>query len=229
MTAPLDSDTIYSMKTTTVYPKSIKSPLVPSYQVLKKGSNNKKLGFKITSNKWEGKNLYSLTLTERDTCPESCHHWEDCYGNNMPFAHRFSTLGLVQAVEEQIETLVKKHPKGIVIRLHVLGDFYSFDYVRFWEDMLLKFPTLCVFGYTAREHDSVIGAYIQFLNIEYRERFVIRFSRSNETKRIGLWYAAEETFTGPAFTCPEQTGKLDSCASCGLCWTAPKTVRFLSH
>ena len=109
------------------------------------------------------------------------------------------------------------------------NDFYSFDYVKFWEDMLNQFPTLCVFGYTAREDNSVIGSYIQFLNIEYRERFVIRFSRSKETKRIGKWFAAEETFTGPSFTCPEQTGKLDSCASCGLCWTAQKTVRFLSH
>jgi len=217
------------MKTTTVYPKSIKSPLDLTYQVLKKGSNNKKLGFKITSNKWKYKRLYSLTLTERDTCPESCHHWEDCYGNNMPFAHRFTTLGLVQAVEEQIETLVKKHPEGIVIRLHVLGDFYSLDYVRFWERMLKQFPTLCVFGYTAREDNSDIGAAIQFLNIQYQDRWVVRFSRSNETKRIGLWYAAEESFEGKAFTCPEQTGKLNSCADCGLCWTAPKTVRFLSH
>ena len=217
------------MKTTTVYPKSIKSPLDPTYQVLKKGSNNKKLGFKITSNKWKYKRLYSLTLTERDTCPESCHHWEDCYGNNMPFAHRFTTLGLVQVVEEQIETLIKKHPEGIVIRLHVLGDFYSLDYVRFWERMLKQFPTLCVFGYTAREDDSNIGAAIQFLNIQYQDRWVVRFSRSNETKRIGLWYAAEESFEGKAFTCPEQTGKLNSCADCGLCWTAPKTVRFLSH
>ena len=217
------------MKTTTVYPKSIKSPLDPTYQVLKKGSNNKKLGFKITSNKWKYKKLYSLTLTERDTCPESCHHWEDCYGNNMPFAHRFDTPGIVQAVEEQLETLVKKHPEGIVLRLHVLGDFYSLDYVRFWERMLKQFPTLCVFGYTAREDNSNIGAAIQFLNIQYQDRWVVRFSRSNETKRIGLWYAAEESFGGKAFTCPEQTGKLNSCADCGLCWTAPKTVRFLSH
>ena len=147
----------------------------------------------------------------------------------MPFAHRFSTLGLTQAVEEQISTLVKKHPKGIVIRLHVLGDFYSFDYVRFWEDMLLKFPTLCVFGYTAREEDRVIGTYIASLNIRYPDRWIIRFSRSKESKKLGWWYAAEESFTGKSFTCPEQTGKLDSCGACGLCWTAPKTVRFLSH
>ena len=122
------------MKTSTVYQRSIKSPYDST--VIKPGSNNKKLGFNITSKKWKGKKLYSLTLVERETCPISCHHWDDCYGNNMPFAHRFSTEGLEKNLEREIETLINKHPHGIVIRLHVLGDFYEVGYVQFWEDML---------------------------------------------------------------------------------------------
>ena len=114
---------MYPMKTSTVYPKSIKS--VNDFAVLKPGSNNKKLGFKISSNKWKGKRLFSLTLVERETCPTSCHHWDDCYGNNMPFAHRFSTNRLEEKLEAEIESLTKKYKEGIVIRLHVLGDFYS--------------------------------------------------------------------------------------------------------
>jgi len=113
------------MKTSTIYPKSIKSPLDPRYKLLKPGTNNKKLGGIITANKWTGKRMFSLTLIERDTCPESCHHWDDCYGNNMPFAHRFNTIGLMHELEDEIDALSKKYPKGIVIRLHVLGDFYS--------------------------------------------------------------------------------------------------------
>jgi hypothetical protein len=42
-------------------------------------------------------------------------------------------------------------------------------------------------------------------------------------------YAAEESFTGKSFDCPEQTGDLKDCASCGLCWITPKTVRFTTH
>ena len=96
------------MKTTTVYPKSIKLPT--EFDTLKKGSSNKKLGFKVTAKKWTGKRLYSLTLTERDTCPTSCHHWEDCYGNNMPFAHRFSIEGLTDKLEIEIAALMKETP-----------------------------------------------------------------------------------------------------------------------
>lgn len=215
------------MKTSTIYQKSIKSPL--EFNVLKKGSGNKKLGFKITAKKWKGKRLYSVTLVERETCPTSCHHWDDCYGNNMPFAHRFSTIGLLPKLETELAELNIKHPQGIVIRLHVLGDFMSLDYVKFWEAKLLEYPNLCLFGYTARELDSKIGMAIHLLNLRYSERFVVRFSRNFESVESGQSFAAEESFEGNAFDCPEQVDKVKNCASCALCWTATKTVKFQTH
>jgi len=214
------------MKTSTRYQKSIKTSR--DANVLKPGSNNKKLGFNITSKRWKGKKLYSLTLVERETCPISCHHWDDCYGNNMPFAHRFSTDDLEKNVHKNLDSLIEKHPNGIVIRLHVLGDFYSVDYVSFWEEMLFKYPTLCLFGYTGREEDSKIGKAIWLLNNRFNERCIIRYSRSKGYDGNHL-YAAEESFEGKSFDCPEQNGKVKSCAACGLCWTTQKTVRFLSH
>jgi len=226
--------TVYTMRTTTVYPKSVKDPN-GTLDILKKGSNNKKLGFKVTARKWTGKRLYSLTLTERATCPRSCHHWEDCYGNNMPFAHRFAVgddstgwTDLELRLQKEVAMLMKRHPQGIVIRLHVLGDFYSVNYVHVWEGLLLKYPELCVFGYTGRELSDPIGKAIQHLNQASQGRFVIRYSRSKDYDGENR-YAASEDFNGVSFTCPEQTGKIDSCADCGACWIANKTVRFLSH
>ena len=213
--------------TSTRYQKSIKENQA-KILTLKKGSNNKKLGFKIIVKKWKKKRLYSLTLTERETCPESCHHWTDCYGNNMPFAHRFSVVGLEDKLEQDIEYLLAKHKEGIVIRLHVLGDFFNIVYVKFWEDMLLEHPKLAIFGYTAREHTKPIGKALWLLNNRYNERCVIRYSRNEESTSTES-YAADESFEGDSFICPEQTGRVDNCASCGLCWIAKKTVKFLSH
>jgi len=213
------------MKTQSIYQKSLKDPKTG---LLKKGSSNKKLGFRITKGKWEGKKLYSLTLEERTTCPSSCHHWDDCYGNNMPFAHRFKHQNIDLFLEREIESLMQKHKEGIVIRLHVLGDFFHVEYVLFWQEMLFKHPKLCIFGYTAREEDSHIGKAIMFLNMRFGERCVIRSSRNQEANNF--WsYAAEESFEGASFVCPEQTEKVKNCASCGLCWTTKKTVKFLSH
>lgn len=214
------------MKTSTIYQKSIKDP--SAHTVLKKGSSNKKLGFNISAKKWRGKRLYSLTLVERETCPTSCHHWDDCYGNNMPFAHRFKTKGLMEKLAKEIPSLLEKHKDGIVIRLHVLGDFFSVDYVDFWSTMLAKYPKLALFGYTGRKESSDIGKAIRGLNAQYKARVAIRFSRSKKNKG-NLWYAAKEAYKGESFDCPEQTAKVSDCASCGLCWTVPKTVRFLTH
>lgn len=211
----------------TVFPGSIK---VPKPGILKPGSNNAKLGFNIHKGKWRGKKLYSLTLEERSTCPTDCHHWTDCYGNHMPFAHRFNKKRLLSTIEADIKALTKRHKKGIVVRLHVLGDFYSVKYVEFWGRMLKKYPTLCIFGYSARYTDNVIGPPIVKLNDTYPDRCVIRFSANiTYLPFIRFQFAANEAFEGDSFTCPEQTNKVASCAKCALCWTTTKTVKFLTH
>ena len=217
------------MLISTRYQKSIKP--VPSDHVfmLKSGGNNKKLGRRIKKTAWAGAPIFSLTLTERDTCPRSCHHWEDCYGNNMPFAARYSVAdysAFVSRLEHEIETLIAKHGK-IAIRLHVLGDFFSVDYVTFWDEMLCKYDGLLIWGYTAREDD--IGKRIHRLNSSYPERCVIRWSRNNDSCDSNIRYAADESFEGKSFTCPEQTGKTESCGTCGACWQSTMTVKFLSH
>ena len=216
----------YTTKTSTIYKKNVHDPK-DAKTLLKPGSQNKKLGFKINTGMWTNKRLYSLTLEERTTCPRSCHHWEDCYGNNMPFAHRFKHgKDLISKLEVEITELMKKHKHGVVIRLHVLGDFYSLSYVKFWRKMLIRYPKLSIFGYTAR--DDNIGEVIKELNARYPDQCVIRFSRNekfDDTNR----YAADEAMMIGAFTCPEQTGKVKNCANCGLCWSVNKTVRFLTH
>jgi len=213
------------MRTSSIYQKSLRAP---KSGMLKKGSSNQKLGFIVKKGMWKGKRLYSLTLEERTTCPTSCHHWDDCYGNNMPFAHRFTTDNIDLFLEREIESLLAKHKHGIVVRLHVLGDFYSVEYVNFWREMLEKHPKLCIFGYTARGPLDPIGEAINELNTP--GRCAIRQSRNFAYNENSDWsYAAEESFEGASFDCPEQTGKVKDCVSCALCWTTPKTVRFLSH
>ena len=225
-----------SMLTTTRYQKSIKP--VPSDHVfmLKPGSNNKKLGFVVKKGKHKGKRIYSLTLPERETCPRSCHHWDDCYGNNMPFATRYSVSNweaFIDRLEYEIATLLEKrtHKAGILIRLHVLGDFYSADYIRFWDGLLSFYgERLAVYGYTAHNPGSKLGLLIGRLNLTYPERCEVRYSHgANYNKTFDQRFAAEESFEGDAFDCPEQTGKVKDCASCALCWEATKTVRFLTH
>ncbi len=79
----------------TLYSKNVHDLDTYKHKVLKP-STNKKLGRKITKGKLAGMQIYTLTLEERATCDRDCEHWLDCFGNNMPFAHRVSTDGLAK-------------------------------------------------------------------------------------------------------------------------------------
>ena len=200
----------------TIYTNNVYDSISHNGKLLKV-SNNKKLGkSKILKGRHKNKLIYSLSLEERKTCPTSCFHWKTCYGNNMPFAHRFmGNDALMKRLDDELNILSTKHKEGILIRLHVVGDFFSVKYVKFWKKMLSKYNGISIFGYTARTPFSEIGKEIAILRSLNWDRFSIRFSNSME--KIS---ANSEDFVNAkeGIVCPEQLDKTKNCASCGLCW-----------
>lgn len=215
----------------TRYRKGVKPP---SINMLKPGTNNAKLGGYVTAKKWQGMAMYSLTLEERATCPTTCQQWENCYGNNMPFAHRFDHThpDFLLALGMQLTKLHKKHKdEGVVVRLHVLGDFFSPAYVEWWKWALNTFPWLNAFGYTHQPRSSTIGKMIESLNTRRADRWQVRFS-DDKTTTMAAHVVPEHTqpVKGVSVLCPEQTGAAKSCAACGLCWSAPnREILFVEH
>lgn len=215
----------------TKYPKGVKPP---SINMLKPGTNNAKLGGYITAKKWQGMAMYSLTLEERKTCPSTCEQWNNCYGNNMPFAHRFDHTApdFYTLLEEQLAKLNKKHAgEGFVVRLHVLGDFFDRNYVFWWGCMMAKYPEVHAFGYTHRSRYSDEGQLIDSHNQSNPHRWQVRFS--DDTNTLMSAHVVDKNYLpvkGQEVICPEQQGKTKSCATCGLCWSAPNLkIMFVEH
>jgi hypothetical protein len=198
--------------------------------VLKYGFENAKLGSIVTKGRLKGAKLYYLTLEERATCPKSCILWRSCYGNNMPFAHRWhASPSLIVNLDYELNKLCTTN-KIVLIRLHVLGDFYSPEYVEQWGMWLKRYDNLHVFGYTARnDENDPIAKKIALVRARFGMRFAIRNSNADQR------YWATETVEMPsqatkrAFVCPEQTGKTECCATCGACWATDKNVAFMRH
>ena len=211
----------------TLFPKSRKGSDYTS-KVLKP-STNTKLG-KVMHKIWPDAKILTLTLEERKTCPSDCAMWTKCYGDNMPFAHRMSMED--SELRARIEKELKEHKGIVAVRLHVLGDFYSTGYVAFWGRMMVKYPNLRVWGYTAHQPSSDIGRMIRDCNLAFKNRFLVRFS--NQPKPIeeeGVYTCAVDDADGDYITCPEQLGKVEDCGKCGLCMNpkVKKGIRFLSH
>lgn len=213
----------------TIHPSRV-MPVKDDSRLLKPASENRKLGngnSVIFKGKWRGFPLYSLTLQERATCPKTCDHWDDCYGNGMLFAHRFDHgPKLVAKLESELEELARKYPKGFAVRLHVLGDFYSIAYVNFWQMAMIRFPNLHIYGYTARLPNTAIGKSVAFVRVMFPDRWWIRYS-SNEVSDDAI-FATSNPIPG-AITCPEMEGKTESCLTCGLCWSVTKSIYFPTH
>ncbi|EEE46099.1 GP88 family protein [Roseibium alexandrii] len=213
--------------------KSVSDGMGKTERVIKK-STNTKLGKKVTKGHWAGMPIMTVTLEERTTCPRSCKHWADCYGNNMRNAVRYTyDQHLVEQMERDLEHYQAKHPDGFVVRLHVLGDFPDVAYVAQWAKWLGKFPALRVYGYTAHQIGTSIGDAIQSVRLCADGRFQIRISAGTDATNSALSEHDEQApdllESKQAFICPEQTGKTDTCGTCGLCWTSTKAVVFLTH
>lgn len=218
----------------TMYPNARRSIAELKTGALKLSKNNKiadkgKLPV-VKKGKFKGYVIFTLTLEERATCPRECYHWDNCYGNNMAFAHRIEHGPALEAkLREEVEELCNTY-KGVIIRLHVLGDFYSVQYVAFWQSLLCKYDNLAVWGYTGNTRNSDIGLAIRAVRGGFGNRFAVRFSNDLIYKFAANSTERAAPVKGRSFVCPEQTGDVANCANCALCWTATdRQVLFMTH
>jgi hypothetical protein len=208
-----------------MYQKNVHDAGSYSHKVIKTPTDIK-LGKKVNKGKLKGAKIYILTLEERVTCDDDCEHWLDCYGNNMPFAHRFIVNdALYPAIERDLDAIDAKG-KPYQLRLHILGDFESIRYVNFWEYQLKIRKLLNIYGYTRHHPTKPIGMAIEALRASYRARFAIRFSNYPDDP----FSAQSENVSTDGIGCPHQLGLAKSCGDCALCWTMPdKSIIFYDH
>jgi hypothetical protein len=198
-------------------------------RVLKSGHQSRKIGAFVAKGPRKGWPIFTLTLEERATCPRTCREWLRCYGNNMQAAERVTPGPELEAsLERELRALARQYPAGFLVRLHVLGDFYSAAYVELWQRMLGELPALNVFGFTAHLPGSELGGMLHWMAVSWRQRFAMRFSGLDDTHRGALTLAPGETARN-AILCPAQTGATDCCGTCALCWQSDRSIAFRRH
>jgi hypothetical protein len=221
--AVVDGRTLFRARVT--HPDDAPRVLVP-------GHNSRKIGGLVVKGKWAGMPIFTLTLEERKSCWDGCSHWSDCYGNKMNWSRRLQHgAALEERIEKELQVLSREHPPGFVVRLHVLGDFPSVQYVQRWRAWLRKYPALNVFGYTSWPSSTPVGAAVKKLRTEQWERFAVRTSNQG-LKRYGANTIHREPEAGTVpegIVCPAQTDRTECCGTCGLCWQTKRSIAFIAH
>lgn len=220
---------------TTMFPSTV-VPALDSPRLLVSGHNNPKTGKTVLKGLWSGMPIYTLTLEERATCPSYCHMYRSCYGNSMHLARRHRLgLDFELRLSGEIRAKMREHPQGIVVRLHVLGDFYRAAYVELWRHMMAEHPLLHVFGYTRREpggYDEDVFRMIEIVKAEFPTRFRVRFSRPDPVPDGSVVIERAEDASKGVVVCPAQSETTATCGTCGLCWAPASvvpTIGFLRH
>lgn len=214
----------------TVYPSTVISPS-DHPRCLIGGENNRKIGGVVQKGPLKGFPIFTLALEERATCPTSCRHWRSCYCNRLHLLKRFEHgAELERVLPLEIGGLMRRNPGGILIRLHISGDFYSVDYVRLWERLLEEQPNLHVFGFTARieSRDPICRELIRLVSTKW-PRFAMRFSNAyvDELATVSIEHPLQKP--DDAVICPAQQGRAESCSTCALCWHGKTNIAFLQH
>jgi hypothetical protein len=240
---PLSSNSAAIRDSGTKYPSRVRSVPEPaprstltatdSGHLLISGRNQRKLGVWIEKGDWKGMPVFSLALEERATCPSTCACWSTCYGNSMHLAIRYRHgSALERGLERELAELQALAPIGFVVRLHLLGDFYSVEYVELWAEWLKKYPALRVFGYTAWGRRTDIGRAVARLAHRYWDRFAVRLSSSEPGPERAVTIWGEPPAGTDGIVCPAERGLSASCATCGLCWSPSfrhRPIFFMAH
>ncbi len=211
----------------TIFPSRVYDPDEVG-RLLKDGHQQRKIGKTVQKGPRRGWPIYTLTLEERATCPRTCKAWAWCYGNAMHAAERITAGPATEAaLWDELAGLQRQHPAGFLIRLHILGDFYSLAYVEMWARALDCFLALHVFGFTARSPESEIGAHLWAVTEANWDRFAIRFSGADLPMKSAEIHGLRGD--SKAVLCPAQTGATDCCATCMLCVHSQRSIAFRRH
>ena len=221
------------MLTTTIYKKNIHDLDEYKFKIIK-DSKNIKLGKKVIKGMYNSYKLKTVTLIERETCPADCIHWGDCYGNNMPFAHRISHENQNLLQKRIYNELLNSTNQLLLIRLHVLGDFFNVKYVKFWSIMLNTFKNIAIYGYTANNINSKIelsrDIAKEIIKLNYSKHSHIRFSNDLNNPFSANSFDIVKPVKGKSILCPVQENKTANCGTCGLCWNQKtQSIIFKTH
>ena len=201
------------------------------------------LKLKISARNTKLGKIPSFSMSAKTTCPSKTEWCEKhCYATKLERLYKnvkntykinYQATQKVSFVNSMIREI--KNSGQEVFRLHVSGDFFDVKYIYNWIKIAKTCPEITFYGYTrAWEHQDLIP----HLGILNSLPNVVLFASMDETtvknppKTFRVAYAGDEKADGiKAVMCPQQTGKIEFCKDCKICFNTKlnNNVFFTTH
>lgn len=192
------------------------------------------------------KTMFVWNLPAKATCPGAspwCSKW--CYNadlrdekfpletwvNNWAWAVH-SPDKLADALKLQ---LTKAAPP-VAVRIHSSGDYFSADYIDFWIRIVSATPEVQYWCYTRSWTSGALLARLDVLRSLPNIQVFASWDDTMPATPVG-WRRSvvresiqKASVDAETLSCPEQDGRLPSCAACGYCFAKrPGGVLFDAH
>jgi len=113
--------------------------------------------------------------------------------------------------------------KSEAFRLHVVGDFYSVDYVENWVEIASRFPDMIFFGSTRSWRvpglESAVAMFAALPNVHMRAS--IDFTHQDRPEPGWKVISIEDE----GVSCPQDYGWGKDCFNCKRCWQSKESLR----
>ena len=187
----------------------------------------------VQVSKWNTKVgvLPSLSLPPLKTCPgktEFCSRL--CYGLNGRFTHprmreiyqsNLEASKQADFVERIVSKILKTNAEAF--RLHVVGDFYSVEYVEKWLEIADRLPDVKFFGSTRSWRvpglRDTVKRFRDLANVYLRASI----DPTHPDKPSCSWRVW--SIEGEGEPCPHDYGLAENCVSCKKCWQTKDSIR----
>lgn len=140
-----------------------------------------------------------------------------------------------EALRSKILSQLSAADPPVALRLHSSGDFFSIEYVRFWIDIARTANQTRFWAYTRSWQIHQLRASLEEFRAEPNVQLFASWDSTMPSPPSGwrrsVVFDRPDAESGlPPLVCPEQTGAIPNCASCGYCIEPRKgDVTFILH
>lgn len=195
----------------------------------------RRIGMSISPGNTKLGEVVSFSLPSLISCP-GASSWcrKACYAKGLESRYSnvmkayFRNWALMRNLRLFAKEMIRSLPKTLTcVRIHVSGDFFSAAYVRAWIKICSAFPDTQFWAYTRSWRVAKLAPELEKLRALPNVHLFASWDASIPEPLPEGWRVAraEKEITG--FRCPHETGRVDTCLSCGYCWK-PKTKGSLS-